>query len=60
MDDIPTAVMHSGGSMGGITMTILCREHNTAVTVVKNVSGEKNADVFMLALKTLHYAHTSY
>ena len=52
--------MHSGGSMGGITMTILCREHNTAVTVVKNVSGEKNADVFMLALKTLHYAHTSY
>ncbi len=60
MDDIPNAVMHSGGSMGGITMTILCRDHNTAVTVVKNVSGEDNADVFMLALKSLHAAHTSY
>ena len=60
MNDIPTAVMHSGGSMGGITMTILCREHNTAVTVVKNVNGEDNADVFMLALKSLHAAHTSY
>lgn len=59
MDDIPDAVMHSGGSMGGITMTILCREHKTAVTVVKNVSGEDNADVFLLALKTLHFAHTS-
>lgn len=60
MNDIPTAVMHSGGSMGGITMTILCREHKTAVTVVKNVNGEDNADVFMLALKSLHAAHTSY
>lgn len=47
------AVMHSGGSMGGITMMILCREHNHAVTVVKNVSGENSANVFLLALQTL-------
>lgn len=47
------AVMHSGGSMGGITMMILCREHNHAVTVVKNVSGEDSANVFLLALQTL-------
>lgn len=47
------AVMHSGGSMGGITMMILCREHKHAVTVVKNVSGENSANVFLLALKTL-------
>lgn len=60
MDAIPTAVMHSGGSMGGITMTILCREHKTAVTVVKNVSGKDNTDVFLLALQTLHIAHQAH
>jgi len=49
--------LHSGGSMGGITMTILCREHATAVTVVKNVSGERSADVFYLALQTLAHFH---
>ena len=49
--------MHSGGSMGGITMTILCRDHGKAVTVVKNVSNERSVDVFLLALKTLNNFH---
>lgn len=53
MGDHKNAVMHSGGSMGGITMMILCKDHNRAVTVVKNVSGEDSANVFLLALKTL-------
>ena len=52
--------MHSGGSIGGITMTILCREHATAVTVVKNVSGERSADVFYLALQSLGHFHNKY
>ena len=47
------SVMHSGGSMGGTTMMILCLEHKHAVTVVKNVNGESSANVFKLALKTL-------
>ena len=47
------SVMHSGTSMGGRTMMILCLEHAHSVTVVKNVSGEKSANVFNLALKTL-------
>jgi serine beta-lactamase-like protein LACTB len=49
----PNSVMHSGGSMGGTTMMILCLEHKHAVTVVKNVNGDKSADTFALALKTL-------
>ncbi|WP_228730018.1 serine hydrolase domain-containing protein [Shewanella avicenniae] len=57
MDDMPQAVMHSGGSMGGITMTIMCREHQRAITVVKNVDGDDSADVFKLALTTLHFYH---
>ncbi|KFZ39126.1 hypothetical protein HR45_01640 [Shewanella mangrovi] len=57
MADMPQAVMHSGGSMGGITMTIMCREHQRAVTVVKNVDGDDTADVFKLALTTLDYYH---
>ncbi|QUN05221.1 beta-lactamase family protein [Shewanella yunxiaonensis] len=57
MDAMPHAVMHSGGSMGGITMTILCTEHHRAVTVVKNVDGDNSADVFLLALQTLSYYH---
>jgi len=49
----PDSVMHSGGSMGGTTMLILCLEHKHSVAVVKNVSGETSANVFKLALKTL-------
>jgi len=49
----PKSVMHSGGSMGGVTMMILCLEHNHSVTVVKNVSREHSVNVFNLALKTL-------
>lgn len=47
------AVMHSGGSMGGVTMLILCLDHNHSAAVVKNVSGESSANVFNLALETL-------
>ncbi|MBV1910911.1 MAG: beta-lactamase family protein [Kangiellaceae bacterium] len=47
------SVMHAGGSMGGTTMMILCLEHNHSIVVVKNVSGEKSANVFQLALLTL-------
>lgn len=49
----PKSVMHSGRSMGGVTMMILCLDHNHSVTVVKNVSGEYSVNVFNLALKTL-------
>lgn len=59
MATIPNAVMHSGGSNGGTTMMILCRDHNRAITVVKNVHGEHTADVFLLALETLTYFHNS-
>ena len=38
---------------GGVTMMILCLDHNHAVTVVKNVSDEHSVNVFNLALKTL-------
>ena len=47
------SVMHSGLSLGGVTMMILCLDHNHSVTVVKNVSGEYSANVFYLALRTL-------
>ncbi|MGQ8364310.1 serine hydrolase domain-containing protein [Glaciecola sp. 1036] len=57
MESMPNAVMHSGGSMGGITMLIMCTDHKRAVTVVKNVNGDDSADVFALALKTLHVFH---
>ncbi|MBU3020304.1 serine hydrolase [Aestuariibacter sp. A3R04] len=57
MAAMPRAVMHSGGSMGGTTMTILCTEHNRAVTVVKNVSGDDKADIFLLALEALSAYH---
>lgn len=49
----PKSVMHSGGSMGGVTMMILCLDHEHSVTVVKNVSHENSVNVFNLALKTL-------
>jgi serine beta-lactamase-like protein LACTB len=57
MKAMPHAVTHAGGSMGGTTMLILCGDHARAVTVVKNVNGERSADVFLLALKTLSYYH---
>jgi len=47
------SVMHSGSSVGGVTMMILCLEHKHSVTVVKNVSHEHSVNVFNLALKTL-------
>jgi len=53
----PDAVMHSGGSLGSITMLILCKIHERAVTVIKNVDGERSANVFLLALETLHSFH---
>ena len=49
----PTTVMHSGGSVGGTSMMLLCLDHDHAVAVVKNVDGDESADVFELALKTL-------
>ncbi len=57
MNEHTNSVMHSGGSNGGITMMILCRDHGRAVTVVKNVDGENSANVFMLALQTLDAFH---
>ncbi len=53
MAEHPHAVMHSGGSTGGTTMLILCRDHGRAVAVVKNVDSEDSAEPFLLALETL-------
>jgi len=53
------SVMHSGGSTGGITMMILCRDHGRAVVVVKNVDSEESALPFLLALETLDIFHKS-
>jgi serine beta-lactamase-like protein LACTB len=58
MASFDNAVMHSGGSNGGTTMLILCREHQRSVTVVKNVDGEYSADVFLLALQALSMFHS--
>ncbi len=60
MLSMPHAVMHSGGSMGGITMLILCPEHQRAATVVKNVDGDQSTDVFLLALQTLSHYHRQH
>jgi serine beta-lactamase-like protein LACTB len=57
MASFDNAVMHSGGSNGGTTMLILCRDHQRAATVVKNVDGEYSADVFLLALESLSLFH---
>lgn len=57
MNEHKDAVMHSGGSTGGITMMILCRTHGKAVTVVKNVDSENSVDVFKLALQTMDAFH---
>jgi len=57
MAEHPDAVMHSGGSTGGVTMMILCRDHGRAVVVVKNVDNEETAVPFLLALATLDLFH---
>ncbi|MFT6208818.1 MAG: serine beta-lactamase-like protein LACTB [Colwellia sp.] len=57
MKEHPKSVMHSGGSVGGTTMMILCIEHKHSVTVVKNVGHEPTANVFSLALRTLDLFH---
>jgi serine beta-lactamase-like protein LACTB, mitochondrial len=57
MKAMPHVVTHAGGSMGGTTMLILCVDHARAVTVVKNINGERSADAFLLALNTLSYYH---
>ncbi|MBT8071884.1 MAG: hypothetical protein KJO80_15730, partial [Gammaproteobacteria bacterium] len=57
MQEHPDAVMHSGGSMGGSTMMILCRDHQRAVAVVKNVDGDESSSHFLLALRTLDIFH---
>lgn len=59
MDSFDNVAMHSGGSNGGTTMLILCRDHQRSVTVVKNVDGEYSADVFLLALEALGMFHTN-
>lgn len=53
MNEHKGAVMHSGGSMGGTTMMILCRKHGRAVTVVKNVDRDQSTNHVLLALNTL-------
>ena len=53
MEQHSRVVTHGGGSVGGTTMMILCLDHKHAVTVVKNVDGDKTADTFLLALETL-------
>lgn len=57
MNEHTNSVMHSGGSMGGTTMMILCREHGRAVTMVKNVDGDDSANHVLLAMKTLDIFH---
>ena len=59
MMEHPDAVMHSGGSTGGSTMMILCKNHERAIAVVKNVDSEASASHFLLALKTLDIFHNN-
>ncbi|MBL4603995.1 MAG: beta-lactamase family protein [Emcibacteraceae bacterium] len=64
MNEHPNTVMHSGGSVGGLTMMLLCLDHNRAVALTKNVSnspGNQNdlGDHFLLALKTLDIFHNN-
>lgn len=47
------SAMHSGGSVGGASMLILCLEHEHAVAVVKSVDSSPDADTFSLALRSL-------
>lgn len=57
MQEHPNTVMHSGGSVGGLTMMILCLDHNRSVALTKNVSNGPDANHFELALKTLDIFH---
>lgn len=57
LNEHPISVSHSGGSVGGSSMMILCLDHKHAVAVAKNVDGDPQADVFELALKTLDIFH---
>ncbi len=57
MGEHANAVMHSGGSAGGTTMMILCRDHKRGVAVVKNVDRDNSVSHFLLALKTLDIFH---
>lgn len=59
MKEHPSAVMHSGGSMGGTTMMILCPDHERAVAVVKNVDGDTSSNHLFLALRTLDAFHNN-
>ena len=52
MERYPGAVMHSGGSVGGVTMLILSRKHRLAVVVVINSSHGRGLPL-LLALHTL-------
>lgn len=58
MDDHANSVMHTGGSIGGTTMMILCLDHQRAVAVVKNVDGDTSTNHILLALQTLDIFHT--
>ncbi len=49
----PNAVMHWGDSIGGSSMMILCLDHKHSIVVVKNVNGDKSADLFKLSLTAL-------
>ncbi len=57
MKNHPNTVMHSGGSVGGLTMMILDLDNNIAVALTKNVSSGPDANHFELALKTLEIFH---
>lgn len=46
-------VGHSGESMGGISLMLMCTEHGKAVTVAKNVSAGSNLQLEKLTFKTL-------
>ncbi|MBT5074365.1 MAG: beta-lactamase family protein [Kordiimonadaceae bacterium] len=57
MKEHPNTVMHSGGSAGGLTMMMLCLDHNRAVALTKNVGNGSDANHFELALRTLDIFH---
>lgn len=46
-------VGHSGESMGGISLMLMCTEHSKAVAVSKNVSAGANLQLETLTFKTL-------
>jgi serine beta-lactamase-like protein LACTB len=48
-----TIVGHSGESMGGILLMLMCTDHEKAVTIAKNVSAGSNLQLEALTFKTL-------